>query len=343
MPPDSSISPQKREIFSMPGMKFQQKHRNLFTGFVFAVVFASFTAAHAFATTVQIDTRVFNEMLGKNNLKSENTLGEARNSGHLLRAWEADDSTRNVWMALDGGAAFQVAPGTTRTSVSPVVATLGKFFLVFHRGDDGGIYYTSIDSTDANNRLPNWIGITSVLGGGADGDIAAVELGPGAGRVLVVYHTGGDLVYTVGSNPAGWSSVRSIAGGTGLSSPSIAWDPVIGKVVAVVQGEDSRVWKSTYNPNNDSWDFWTSEGEPTGGRPTIAINNAGTMMIAVPIGGRLYSWAAFDSSFNQISDWNSLDGPVVRTEAQLVSDGTNFFLTYNQDDHICQYQGFNFH
>ena len=71
------------------------------------------------------------------------------------------------------------------------------------------------------------------------------------------------------------TAFKSIAGGTGLSSPSIAFDPANNKIVAVLQGEDSRLWKSTYDPDTDTWDFWTSNGEICKGRPTIAVNSSG--------------------------------------------------------------------
>ena len=317
----------------MLSMKFQR--RRLSAVFVSAVVFVSLTAARAFAAGVHFD-EPSKEKLGTAQLKSQNTIGEARIPNHLLRAWEADDTTRNVWMALDGGSAFQVDPGTTRTFFSPTVATLGSQFMVLHTGDDGGIYYT-LPFISPN---PHWKQIPPVVGAPSDGPIDAVELGPGSGRILVVYHVGdinGDLLYTI-YNGASWTPFKEIGGGTGLSSPSIAWNQATGKVVAVLQGEDSRLWKSTYNPNNDTWDFWTSEGETTQGRPTIAVNQAGTMMIGRPLDGgdRELTGAAFDSSFNKIANWDS-DSPLSHTEARLVSDGTNFFLTYTNPDHTAQF------
>ncbi len=187
-----------------------------------------------------------------------------------------------------------------------------------------------------------WSKITLPPGDLADGTFDAVELPGSTSRIVLVYHVDDgkdDLFYSVltssGSTPA-----KSIAGGTGLSSPSIAFDPANNKVVAVLQGEDSRLWKSTYDPDTDTWDFWTSNGEPSKGRPTIAVNQAGTMMIARPDGAIF--WAAFNFSFSQISEWNDENSPISRTDARLVSDGTNFFLTFTNDDHTALFAPFTF-
>jgi hypothetical protein len=279
------------------------------------------------------------EMLGNSILKSQSTIGEYRIGNHLLRAWEAADSSQNVWVAEDGNKAFQIDKGTTKTFFSPTVAAVGSDFYVLHVGDNGQIWFARVGSTD-NTASAIWLKVPGAI---TDGPISAVELGPGSSRMLLVYHDSdrSDLRYTVFSSGA-WSTIKSIAGGTGLTSPSVAWNASRGVVDAVLQGEDSRVWKSMYHPNNDIWEFWTPEGDMTFGRPTIAVNNAGTMLIARPLGDDTYTWASFDSSFNRTSDWTSTDSPKPATEARLVSDGQSFFLTYNDQDKGCLFGKFIF-
>ena len=331
----------------MLSMKFQ--HRYLSPVFVSAVVFVGLTAAQAFATTVSIGSAAA-EKLGKSALQTQDTIGEARIGNHLLRAWRADDATRNVWMALDGGTAFQIDPGRTHTSFSPVVTTAVSTsfsnFIVMHRGDDGNIWIAAVSSTSAANNSLVWSPIALPLGGSADGTFDAVEL-PGSGstsRILLVYHVddgNDDLFYAILTSSRESLDFKSIAGGTGLSSPSIAFDPATNKVVAVLQGEDSRLWKSTYHPDTDTWDFWTSTRDISKGRPTIAVNQAGTIMIA-RVDGSIF-WAAFNSSFSQISGWDDENSPGSQTDARLVSDGTNFFLTFTDDLHVALFAPFTFH
>ncbi len=188
-----------------------------------------------------------------------------------------------------------------------------------------------------------WEKITLPAGHLADGPIDAVEVPGSPSRVVLVYHVDDgrdDLFYTVITD-SGSTPFKSIAGGAGLSSPSIAFDPANNKIVAVLQGEDSRLWKSTYDPDTDTWDFWTSNGETCKGRPTIAVNQAGTIMIARPNGSIF--WAAFNFPFSQISEWEDGNSPFSRTDARLVSDGTNFFLTFTNNDHAALFAPFTFH
>jgi hypothetical protein len=338
----------KKGIFSMLSMKFYRRH--LSAVFVFAVVFVSLVAARAFATTISISTPSQEKIgtgpvTGRITLKTQNTIGEARSEDgkHLLRAWRADDNTNNVWMALDGGSAFQINPGTTRTFFSPTVTTTNDRFIVFHTGDDGNIYAAAVSSTNAADTSGTWEKITLPAGHLADGPIDAVEVPGSPSRVVLVYHVDDgrdDLFYTVITD-SGSTAFKSIAGGAGLSSPSIAFDPANNKIVAVLQGEDSRLWKSTYDPDTDTWDFWTSNGETCKGRPTIAVNQAGTIMIARPNGSIF--WAAFNFPFSQISEWEDGNSPFSRTDARLVSDGTNFFLTFTNNDHTALFAPFTFH
>ncbi len=250
----------------------------------------------------------FNREVVDNNqqLQLQGSYSEARNGSSLLGVWRGATNNQ-VWMALDNGTPFTI--GSTVTYGSPTVVPWGTIgFMVFHVGQDGGIYY-AIVYTDGT-RDSSWRRIPYQT---TNESVAAVQMGEGEYEVYVVYRSSLDdnriwgTWYDPGEDDAPgqgtWSSAEWIQNGVGLTVPSITLNPANNRLFVAVRGTNGNVWLTNQQLGAQGWNPWRDLGAYTLARPSIAALPNGRMVINRINNNFQGQFATFDSNGQQINNW----------------------------------------
>jgi hypothetical protein len=269
-------------------------------------------------------------------LQTQTDYSEARNgAGTLLRVWRANEDpgvAAPVWMAWgNGDGPFQL--GNTATYVNPVVVPLGpSFWMVFHTGTDGSIYYTVITSPNAGLNGAIWGNSWQRIPFNQTTNMAvsAVQYRT-SGAVFVAYRgSGGDpQVYGTWFDGGGWEGVEEIGDGEAVSSPSVTYNPVSDELWVTASGLDNAVWFTHQQIGDNGWPNWSSFDRLTQAPPQIAATTDGRMTVSFVDTAGHPNYRTFDVNLNPQTDWTvDTTGWVTRNAVALVAVGLNLYSLF---------------
>jgi hypothetical protein len=222
---------------------------------------------------------------GTQQVRTAGTLSEARNGGSLLEVWRGADNNQ-VWAAWNHGYPFSLGGSNTATYASPQVVGYGpNYFMVFHTGTDGNIYYAVV--FDDNSWQGSW---DQVPGQSTPNymPVSVTQMGPGSYNLYMAYRSStDDRVWGTRFNiaSAGWTNTENVGGGLSPSAPSVTWNNQAQRVYIATRGEDNQVWEiggfplTTSAGENMVWYNWFGDGGGTIDTPGIAVTDTGRMML----------------------------------------------------------------
>ena len=262
-------------------------------------------------------------------------FSEARNGGHLLRAWRGADN--QVWMSVDNGNAFTI--GVTQTFVPPAVVAFGpNDFLCFHTGTDGTIWLTAINTSGSTVDFgDSWF---SVPGNTTNIGVSVVQMFPNSEEnsfeVYMVYRGLGNDQRVWGTwldFEGNWSTPENISGGLGNSSPAISLNPVSNRLTVTVAGTDNQLWMTSQALGAHGWNSWTPMGVDTFDTPHSAACANGNMVVSIRDINSRPEFAKFDAWGNQQSGFSvDTTGWQTNWAVQLTANGNSVYSLFNGFD-----------
>jgi hypothetical protein len=209
-------------------------------------------------------------------VQMQGSLAEARNGGHQLDVWRANDNTNQVWMSYDLAAPFTI--GQTDTLASPAVVAWGSGgnFMVFHTGTNGNIYYTFIFGPNSNSGF--WQAVPGQTTPNTM-SVSVAQIGQNSNLEFMVYRGASDDTRVFGTwlqNSATWTTPTNIGGGRAVAPPSICLNNAGSSLWVAAIGTDNQVWTTSQPLGSANWPNWTPRGAFAGPIPanlTLSLTN----------------------------------------------------------------------